>query len=158
MRHSEFIQGPWNVAVSVHFRSAPLKPLGVTAEVHLQDNLAVTYPAMRVLPLHSEKFTLDQWLVLELAALRDKQILEVMRFHEEQATGANEARTAQEKLEYFTRRLQLMQLEGRLGADASLGACRLSRGRNFDDPVVLDCQPHIQPSSLRDCTYFLVCM
>lgn len=114
------------------------RPMGVGARLRLRDNVAITIPPSRLLPITTEGIKAEQWLLLELAELHAQQQ------RQSRATDARE-----------THELDRMELWDKLQRERALEAfaprqCRLKRGERFGDPVELDCLPDIRGQRKRE--------
>ncbi|KAL8428882.1 hypothetical protein ACSSS7_006933 [Eimeria intestinalis] len=132
--------GPWSVEVEVEMYPDPLRVMGVRVQLRLVENLSVTLPPTRVLPVTTAGLTNEQWLLLELAELRSRE----RRQREEADAGAAGDLTWGE--EAFTMRSRTQTQSPHV----PIGPCQLCRGKGFNEPVLLDCLPPIQPQNGRE--------
>lgn len=137
----EFLPGPWSVEVHVEIFPDPLRVMGVGVQIRLVENLAVTMPPSRILPVTTAGLTDEQWLLLELADLRSQE-----QRQREAEDEANEA--ALEHWGELTQKLGNRTLTQM--TSLPVGICRLRRGTGFDNHVFLDCLPPIQPMNKRE--------
>lgn len=142
---SEFLPGPWSVEVQVEMFPDLLRVMGVGVRLRLVENISITLPPTRALPLSTADLTDEQWLLLELAAFRSEE--QNLKEAEDEAKAA-----VMEQRGEWTQALGESTLT-RMGS-FPVGPCRIRRGKGFDDPVVLDCVPPTQPSNKKQRTQY----
>ncbi|KAL8271803.1 hypothetical protein Esti_004275 [Eimeria stiedai] len=136
----EFLPGPWSLEVEVEMYPDPRRLMGVGVQLRLMENLSVTLPPTRVLPVTTVGLTNEQWLLLELAELRSRE----RRQREEAAEGAPLSVTWKEEVFATPSRTKVEPPR------VPIGPCHLRRGSGFNDPVLLDCLPPFQPQNKRE--------
>ncbi|KAL8433814.1 hypothetical protein Efla_005401 [Eimeria flavescens] len=147
----EFLPGPWSVQVDVEMFADPLRPLGVGAQVRLVEQLTVTLPPTRVLPLQTEGLSDEQWLLLELADMHSQE--RQQREEQEEARQAmewvarGEEATAWAEISHSV----VTSLSQRLlPSSVPIGPCKLRRVKGAQAPVFLDCIPSVQPPNKHE--------
>lgn len=137
--------------MQVELDADPLQYMGVSATINIIENLSVTLPPSRLLPIHTLGLSYEQWLLLELAALRseEQKLLEEENYEylnrEEEAKGGKEAGYT------LVKDLREKNTLNRLGTIAAVvGPCRLRRGKGFHDKVILDCLPKDSTANSRN--------
>ncbi|KAL8445024.1 hypothetical protein Emed_005909 [Eimeria media] len=131
----EFMPGPWSVEVEVEMYPDPLRVMGVRVQLRLMENLSVTLPPTRVLPVTTVGLTGEQWLLLELAELRSRK----RRQREEAQEEASADLGWGEEVLSFSSRTEMQS------SQFPIGPCQLRRRKGFNEPVLLDCLPPIKP-------------
>ncbi|OEH79663.1 hypothetical protein cyc_00802 [Cyclospora cayetanensis] len=122
----EFLPGPWTVEVQVELFPNVLRSMGIGVRLRLLENISVTLPPTRVLPVYTSNLGSEQWLTLELAALyAEEQQLQDAEIEDMELRG--EWIQADE----VPRITQMGTLP--------IGPCFLRRRKGFNEPVVLDC-------------------
>ncbi|KAL8451784.1 hypothetical protein Emag_002607 [Eimeria magna] len=136
----EFLPGPWSIEVEVEMYPDPLRVMGVGVQLRLMENLAVTLPPTRVLPVTTAGLTGEQWLLLELAELRSRE----RRQRETAEAGASVDFAFGEEILALSSRTQMQP------PHFPIGPCQLRRRKGFNEPILLDCLPPIQPQNRRE--------